>query len=363
MNDLNTGMKANHIQVFTAILLVHATACVDPISFDTDTESGQLVFYGVFTQINKTHLFAISKTTSLGNPTEAVNGARVMIHDSEGNSASYQEKTDGLYELSSEDMIGVPGRSYYLEITLDNGVTYCSVPQEMPQAIEIADLFFKVEQEQYLSSTGNLVEQTFINIFIDTPLENVSGELFALRWEIEETYSFTDLPCHPFYDPSLTCYFQIPNNDPSINFFQSNGTETQLNGYKVFSRILAPDDQFVERHYFSVFQYTLTPTAYDYWERVSMVANQSGDILDTPPARIVGNIFSSENPEQPALGYFQVSGMNIKRVYTLPYLIGENMVLSTCPPTRNFIMQDKCCFCYLLDQPDNRIERPDYWGD
>jgi hypothetical protein len=58
-----------------------------------------------------------------------------------------------------------------------------------------------------------------------------------------------------------------------------------------------------------------------------------------------------------------VSDATIQRIFTLPYLIGDHEIIETCPKTRTFIIEDKCCFCSLLDEAENRINRPEYWND
>ena len=59
--------------------------------------------------------------------------------------------------------------------------------------------------------------------------------------------------------------------------------------------------------------------------------------------------------------FFEVSGQHIARIYTLPSMIEGNQIVETCPVRRSEIIEDKCCFCWLLDESENRIESPDYW--
>ena len=109
--------------------------------------------------------------------------------------------------------------------------------------------------------------------------------------KLKKPTPFTDLQCDPFFDFATTCYFQIPVEDTELKLFKTNGfAQSSLNKYLVHSRLLAPDDEFLERHYFSVYQKTLPIQAYEYWEKVKIVANQSGDLFDRPAAKVFGNI-------------------------------------------------------------------------
>ena len=357
-------MRTNDICVYLIVNLNIITSCVDPISFETSSEIGEVVFYGEFNQFSENHVINISRTSNFGSMTVPESEADVQIFDNLGNNAAYVEQDSGTYELEAESFPGVVGRFYHVEITLINGIVFISSPQQLLQPVEIDDIYFKVEPEQVLSSSGNQVDQAFINIYIDTPLPQEAHHVGGIQWKVEEAYSFTDLQCHPFFDFATTCYFRIPVENTEIKMFEIDGnSQGSLNKYLVHSRILAPDDEFLERHYFSVYQKTLPIDAYKYWEKVKIVANQSGDLFDQPPARVFGNIRQKENPNKRALGYFEVSGTSLRRISTLPYLIGDNYIVETCPESRSVIIQDKCCFCYLLDEADNRIERPEYWGD
>ena len=155
-------------------------ACVDPISFETDSVNGELVFYGNFTQLDENHIFNISRTSDFGKPAVPVSGAFIEIMDDQGNCADYQEVETGKHQLTADKMQGVPGRSYHIEITLNNGKTYFSEPQVMPEPVEVDDVYFNIESRQILSSSDVLVDKTFIDIFIDTPLQNSSGRSFPL---------------------------------------------------------------------------------------------------------------------------------------------------------------------------------------
>ena len=110
---------------------------VDPISFEIESETGQLVLYGNFSQLEENHLFKISRTSDFDRPTTPVSGALVTLKDDHGNSATYQEIALGKYQLSNDDIQGVPGRSYHIEIILANGESYLSQPQLMPDPVEM----------------------------------------------------------------------------------------------------------------------------------------------------------------------------------------------------------------------------------
>ena len=182
-------MRTDYICVCLIVNLNFVTSCVDPISFETSPEVGELVFYGEFSQLNENYVFNISRTSDFGSVAVPVSEADVLIHDNLGNYAAYLEQDSGTYTLEAECFPGVVGRSYHIEITLTNGTTFTSSPQRLLQPVEIDDMHFGVESEQVLSSSGNPVDQTFINIYIDTPLPQEANDIGGIQWKIEEAYS------------------------------------------------------------------------------------------------------------------------------------------------------------------------------
>ncbi len=336
-------------------------ACVDPISFETDSVNGELVFYGNFTQLNENHIFNISRTSDFGKPVTPVLGASIIILDDQGNSADYQEIDLGKYQLAADKIAGIPGRSYHIEVTLSDGKTYFSAPQVMPEPIEIEEVYFNIESRQILSSSDVLVDKTFIDIFIDTPLQNSSGGFSPIRWTVEEVYSFVDRACSPF-DPAETCYFIDRVDESEVLLFKNEGgAQDYLRGFNVRSRLLVPFDEFTARHYFIVRQYTISEEAFDYWNKIDVVADQSGNLFDVQPAKVGGNIFEKDNEQALVLGYFGINGQNLVRTFITPNEI-KPLPVFTCMDESFFDDHlPECCWCSAKE--GIQIERPAYWDE
>ena len=111
-----------------------------------------------------------------------------------------------------------------------------------------------------------------------------------------------------------------------------------------------------------MFQYSLSESTYEYWEKIYVVSNQTGSIFDKVPAGVTGNINQVDGDSE-VLGYFEVANVDIRRFSTTPFklLSKEIKVIKECNLHIHFIHQpDYCCYCWLL--PDN-IPKPDYWGE
>jgi len=345
--------------LYFGMVFIHS--CVDPISFETDSAESQLVFYGNFSQLNEKHIFNISQTSVFGKLATPVSGAIIVIIDDQGNCADYQETDLGKYELDTGKIPGIPGRAYHIEITLANGKTYASVPQIMPEPVEIEDVYFEIESRQILSSSDVLVDKTFIDVYIDTPLPNIADRSTHLRWSVEEVYSFVDRSCGPL-DGSEQCYFIDPVDESELILFENeSGAQKFIRGLNVRSRLLVPYDEFTARHYFIVRQYAISEQELEYWQRIDAVANQSGSLFDVPPAKVIGNIIEKGNEQAGTLGYFGVNGQSVLRTFSTPTDIKPNPVF-TCMDDSFFREHlPECCFCWQKE--GIQIERPAYWDE
>lgn len=342
------------------IVVTSMGACIDPISFETEPGEPELVFFGNFTQICQDHIFTISRTSEIGTPPTPVTGAAITIFDDLGASAAYVETEPGTYLLSSDLIQGEPGRSYHLQIFLDDGSSYFTEPQIMPEPIDIDDIYFEFDRRPELSGAGILVDKTFIDIFIDTPLRSSSGSTPNLRWAIEEVYSFVDLACGPF-DLAETCYFIDPIDDAEVLLLENQGDRDFLSGLRVRTRELVPFDEFTARHYFLVHQLTTSNEETEYWQKVDAVANQSGNLFDVQPAAVKGNILEESGEQTPALGFFGVNGESVSRTFTTPFTLRPNPVFD-CNDVSFFSNNPAAC-CNCGNKPGIQIARPDYWDE
>ena len=69
-----------------------------------------------------------------------------------------------------------------------------------------------------------------------------------------------------------------------INLFSGiDNSQDELGKYLVYSRLLTPYIEFNNKHYFSVSQYSLSESTYEYWNKINIVSNPTGSIFDKIP--------------------------------------------------------------------------------
>lgn len=138
-----------------------------------------------------------------------------------------------------------------------------------------------------------------------------------MKWNVTEDYLLTPtyFPLPPGLPPNLpppNCYIAQKVDGQRIAIFDA----TKISSSSVNKQLVATreiDWTFLEKHYFTTYQSSLTKNAYEYWLKANLLANQVGSIFDTPPAELSGNLVSISNPSEKVWGYFQAVNQTSKR--------------------------------------------------
>ena len=352
--------------LLSILLMLMLWSCIDEFDFKATPPADLLVIDGGFTTHPEPHYLKLSYASAVGSgPGRPVTNAIVKLYDETGDSEEYLEEGAGNYRLDGDILEGTPGTSYYLEIELSTGVKYRSNPEQMPELITADSVYWSVDRQFVESDLGGLQEKTFINIFLDSPTPGPEAE-YWMRWMIDEAYSFPDLFCGGL-DVPMVCYLtDIPTDLQLINIFDgTNSPVNQLTQKQITSKqLLNRSPAWRGRHYFNVYQRSITQTAYEYWDKADKAANQSGSIFDPPPASIRGNLYNTEDAEEVVLGIFELAAIDTVRTFLSPGEIDEfffiypyclNASFPFLPPG----LPTECCFCTFLDGAS--LERPYYW--
>ncbi|MEO1049023.1 MAG: DUF4249 domain-containing protein [Bacteroidota bacterium] len=343
--------------IYSLALIVLYAGCVEPFEFSSAENEELLVIEGSITQSTGTHQIMLSRTADFGaGNAKRIPGAEVTIFDDLGGSERYVELGAGVYSLRGENVQGVPGRTYFVEIRIGDDL-YRSEPETMPLVQPADSVYFRVAEETEILESGEERSDFFITIFLDSPI-NPEGTSSNLRWQIEEIYSFVTLPIQPF-NVIFTCYIPVPADPQRIiladgEFIGSN----RVDGFELFKRDIFPPEQFISRHFFNVYQISQTDRAQVYWEDIQKVANQQGTIFDPPPAPVRGNVFNVNNPDELVLGYFSAQTVDTVRTFTTPGLLEPFVVVDPCDGL------DPIDLCFNCRTPQgSTLTRPSYWGD
>jgi hypothetical protein len=292
--------------------------CLSPIDFPAENLGGKLVVSGQISPLKEQNIIQVGLTADTKRLPFPVSGAQITLFDDAGGVYSYVENPNKVGYYILPDVEGVPGRTYHIVVTTPEGNVYQSVEEKMPmQAGQLATTY-EILFEDFTDGEGTISNEPFIKIYANAIVPTTEEPSF-LKWSVDEVFKLTptDFP-DPFGSVPPSCYI-VQNADPQrIALF--NGAEVKarsIDNLLVTSRLI--NWTFVERHYFTTTQSSLTEEAYDYWRKVNILANQVGSIFDTPPAEITGNMYNVNDPSEKVLGYFQAANQTYDRFFILPF--------------------------------------------
>ncbi len=334
--------------VLLAALLI--TGCVAPIEVKTERDAGQLVIDGFITDGQGPHKVRLSRTSNKKQLSEPVVGALVVLRDHLGQSELLQETAEGVYTHIGDNIKPVSGGAYHLEITLGSA-KYATRPDTLPALVGSDTAWFRVSRRNGLQVVDVLAASTLPKS--DKPL--------FIQWVVEEVYLFSpiDFP-DPFNSIPPSCFVFAMADPQRLNLYDGR----QFNATFIEQHLLAQrdvDHTFLERHFFNIYQRSLSEPAFRYWFQVDQVANQSGSIFDLPPAPVLGNGFRVGDSSEQVLGYFAAVKEDTTRFNTyradFPDIWMDPCIYERFKPIERYPRE--CVNC--LEQRGATYEKPPYF--
>ena len=192
-------------------------------------------------------------------------------------------------------------------------------------------------------------ESDDVVIFVNTPLLGEGQETY-LTWNVSGEWRMSEIG-NIFND---ICYITETIDFGNAPVFSSEDASGDfLPDQEIFTR--GVDHRFHDTYLFFIYQQSLTKTAYEFWNAVNLEINRTGDIFETPPANVRGNISNVDNPTEEVLGLFYATAVDTSLLF-----VRGSEVENPQPECRPFPPPPAYCNnCLLRDGAT--ITRPDYW--
>jgi len=278
---------------YTSIfILLIGLSCTKPIDLDLPLKDSRLVVEGIITNEDTSYTVKLSNTTKYSYiyNNAAINyetGAIVILSDDSGITDTLKEKTTGIYSSNPEHIRGVIGRKYFIDILTKDNRHYLSKPETMLNVPKIDSIYFTRNYSDHSPTYPGAYKY-----------------MIYIKWK----------------DPKDTTnyYMQMVSYYWNNTWQQQNQWNTIYNDFsfdgKTINRLA---DESYGEGYFSVKinLYALTKSNYDFWNILyrQRYSNENGEVdLQVP---LIGNIFNANDPNDYAIGYFQVSATSSAMVY------------------------------------------------
>jgi hypothetical protein len=303
------------------LLALAASSCVEEYWPEIGLKyENALVVDGMITDEPGPYTIRLSRSSAVSNPEflPMIN-CEVTILDNLGNSETLFETTDGVYMTHPDGIRGEPGRSYRLMIRLPNEKLYMSDFEPLTSSTGIDSIYHKVEYREVIDDDHPEVGLQF---YLDTDMAEQDTNFYLWRLESSFKYKANHLArfifdgemerFHP-YDSLLTCWWtgsarQIFTysteslNQPVIKGFPLNFVNTETKALSI-------------RYSLHVNQLSITRKAYNFYHSLEDLDSESGSLFAKQPYQVRGNVYSTDDEDEPVLGYFIVAGSSKKRIF------------------------------------------------
>jgi hypothetical protein len=220
------------------------------------------------------------------------------------------------------------GTKYRLIVTSNHGNMYVSDFDELLPCPDIDSITYEFqEKETEIPDLTNKGLQFFVNT-------DCSGEYAKnFRWEMEEAWEYhSAYEISAYYDgriheslPGLGSYDYYycwkSRNIPSIYTFSTqNLTSGQIRNYPLHF-VSNQSDRLSVKYSTLVKQFSLSREAFKFWNILDQQSKQSGELYETQPAQIHGNIHPQDEGGEPVLGLFYATSVREKRIFVRPVMV------------------------------------------
>lgn len=238
------------------------------------------------------------ENTPLSNVEIIVNKEEVLKLTSEG---------DGYYALP-KDFRAKVGDSYKLVFLKTDGTKYESNEQKMQKTPKI-DKFYDEFLVDDLEKDNKKVPANYVYIDFNDPKDETN--YYYWTWKLWERQVVCGTEYSVDYYCRQNCWEILYSNQ--LNIF----SDIYTNGNPIERKVVAQIPFYqLSGALLEIKQYCVTAEAYRFLKLLSLQADRTGTLVDTPPAALIGNVKNISNPTEQVAGFFMVGG-NITIKYWL----------------------------------------------
>lgn len=317
-------MPANKT-IWTFILLMLVTACIDPFEPVIHETSENMVIEGLLTNLEGYHKVHISRSGPYNSPKfTPESGAFVEIVHQDGHRIILPESEPGFYENFIPASFLELNKTYHVHIVTAGGREYQSRADSLLACPPIDTVYYQEE----LKETAD-PHYPVHGVQIYTNLKVPEGYPGNCRWTMEETWEYHS-PYNIRYYYAGRIFDLGKESDSLKHCWKSHrvgNIYTQstagISGKEIrnipLNYISNESDRLSVKYSLLVTQYSISSSAYEYWSQLQKQSQETGGLYEQQPVRITGNVYNPKNPEERVLGNFNVSSISTKRIYIEEY--------------------------------------------
>jgi hypothetical protein len=306
--------------VLTAIILY--TSCIKEAKLNYRKPQPSLVVEGLLltdsTPCKVTLSYSGLFNENGGQLQDFIDDAEVYLKDVDANDSVQLVNQFGGTYVATDGFVAAAGRAYALSIHLSNGERYASLPERIvsvPKDLQLED------------SIGVLVPPDLPDLYgadVKIRTHDPANETNYYRWITTDYLSrkATGIPCGMSLCNQY-CYQLYEDKEVRIL------SDALINGNEIRNQsVLLSPYYYYGKHYIEIKQLSLTREAYEFWKLYQEQTTRTGTIFDPLPSPLQGNIYSVDDPNKLALGYFEASDVASLKIILAPIFIDAYYTLA-----------------------------------
>ncbi len=316
-----------------SLLAFLCVSCVDKLEIVYDLNATVLSIEGIVSDQagETTARIQYSKSDSKNVEIIPIKNCVVEILVSGGSKITLKEEYDGYY-VAPAAFKGVAGQTYQLQIRTPEGKNYLSRTETLTSAPPIKKVYQQFNLNGLLDATGSKTVASTSDVFLDFDDPANATNYYLWTWKQYEKHDVcescpvgylnsTTLKCvavkqqygtYPSYDYHCrgNCWDIAYNTDLNVL------SDIYVKGRPVVGRPIAKIPFYsVENTVVEISQQSISKGAYEYYNLLRSITENTGTLTDTPPAPIIGNISNTATPSEVVVGYFLAAGSNKTSYY------------------------------------------------
>jgi len=306
---------------FVLVISIILTGCIKQVKLDYRQVEPSLVVQGLLLT-DSTPCKIILSYSGLFNENGAqvqnfIDDATVYLKDDDsGDSTQLTLAQSGTY-VSTDGVIASAGKSYSINILLSNGERYASLPEKVGSVLKN----FQID------SIGVSVPPGLPDLYgadVKIKAQDPAYETNYYRWITTDYVSrkATGIPCGTSLCNQY-CYQLYQDNTIRIL------SDAAVNGKEIRDQsVIISPYYYYGKHFIEIKQLSLTRQAYEFWKLYQEQTTRTGTSLDPLPSSLQGNIYSVDDPNKLALGFFEASDVVSQKITLAPIFIDAYYTLA-----------------------------------
>jgi hypothetical protein len=346
------------------ILLFLTCGCLDKIELEVSKEIQDiLVIQGGLVRNNDKAIVEVQarQISDEKGQSRQVRVKMAYVENDLNQIINLNQQENGLYtvDLNTNSKFDYAyGRKFRIFVESLSGQKYMSTFKELLRSPKIDNSKFKIVQRNIFNSQNQIVQTSFVELYIDTKLIDEKGNPYILKHDIVNSFKYTDQLFG--LAPGKLCYVSQKADLNNVALYDGRASQVkELKDFPVYDRKI--DYVFSEGYFGTIIQQAIDDETFNYFNQINELNNRDDNIYQTPAGKLITNIINLSDTTKNAFGYFYAVTQDTARIKIKPTDVGSPNRQCPVPPSESSNCPVRAC-CDCLGLSGSTLTKPLYWN-